>query len=1449
MITLPDRIKNDLSGNLTSAEYLVAIKTDPVIYISTTKQMFDATEGDVYGGNLASMNESDWTLGDDWEYDNGSLSVIWEGETSGNAELRDMDGLVDGETYKVSFTIENFNNFEGTDDYNDGRGRVLIYANSNHGGENNSPRITEDGDYEYFVTLDESGGSFSNRIMIQTYNDPVEFKLSGLRVQGVVPVYYEDIDLKLSNIKEKIDLKTKKIQLSSMSLTFSNFPINDVRLSDKLGNGLGKEISVYLKTASCETLEDCIKVADLKVNRYNHDRNTVKISADDKWLESFYIDLPRTLLEKDKNTFENYHLKPVPILYGHLENAPALPYYEEGGEFSFTEHGVKILPDSSYLGGETEIQGIKQWNEYDSAGNLRSVEEMQNPNVLKIRLSDTTLAIIPIRPYINTRDNIRNLHNYSQYVTHTDYITINIPNIVESSDSNTQGLWCSYNSKLINSKVSIYSITGDGNYLQDSYVTGDGITMNHITTGYLTSVYTSHDIGILDFEFEGLSGVGLYKDEVTLEETPTDVHFLGNGNIKYISHDESAFGSYYFNIFSIYSPYTFDETINTFEEAEDNIATPNEWSFYSTFSDDIDLLEDNRRNKFRIEGLRTNAAQVGNVYYLSSFNSFFEGAISGDGYNTFKSKYYSNTKYPIINSNNVVLYYTPDTNGVTNPDYNPSIDNQADSVIGLETTWKDVVFRKYWKNKDIFLKDFFVNAKGRVGNELVGAKSVNAEIKVWYEGQDAPDDFTSNENKHLTELYKFLTDNKYKTKSINGETYELMLYSQNLDDEGVYMFDIDVNNFYASSDMTTGLHNEDYPVIYINNDPNNTFTINSSHQTGWIFEVIAKTFGNHYNFENDIMWMGGLSLVYGKKNIVNGVLEGITTISHDSLESFNLSNGSYNNSVFTGYSWIKWDSSLSVENPRELLEQPEDIISNLVTTEMNAGGVQIPEQTYSKFGFSINEQENSKDIIENICRQSELFFRYSPRDGQAIIDKIKKQYTAGDVDKTIETDRILKYSFNKTKIDDLCFGGCRVKWGWDYGKEEAIGVTEDIAVIDEFMPKYLTEYGLEYNENEIQEFKESGKYQLEVEAPYINNEATAEKFRNFLFQFYKNTHLTLKLTLALQDGIELEVGDIVAFDKDIGGLKPYGKSIADILGADGFSGYIQIDQQIFPYFLVTSVSKSLSKVDIEVMQMHNLTGIPIIYGCMLNTYLSYNPNATVHDQSMCGDLIVTGCMNQNASTYDPDANVHDESMCVYSPDIPIADIQVTVESEGIQGITYFYIDVGYNLHLSSSNSEDPDPIENPPIPVNSNGISNVEWDVGDVDMDGIGIQPPLTDLVAVVNELAMTDLVIPITSEYFYEGQQLVFTLVVTDGMGNQSNIVSTQVITIQAPVDQGDLGDVNMDGSVDVIDVVAMINHILQNTLLEGEALLRADIYQDGIIDVVDIIAIINMILEGEDN
>ena len=58
--------------------------------------------------------------------------------------------------------------------------------------------------------------------------------------------------------------------------------------------------------------------------------------------------------------------------------------------------------------------------------------------------------------------------------------------------------------------------------------------------------------------------------------------------------------------------------------------------------------------------------------------------------------------------------------------------------------------------------------------------------------------------------------------------------------------------------------------------------------------------------------------------------------------------------------------------------------------------------------------------------------------------------------------------------------------------------------------------------------------------------------------------------------------------------------------------------------------------------------------------------------------------------------------------------------------------------------------------------------------------------------------------------------------------------------------GDVNLDGNVDVVDVVAVVGHILGNTTLEGESLTNADISGDGTIDVVDVVAIVSEILNG---
>ena len=55
--------------------------------------------------------------------------------------------------------------------------------------------------------------------------------------------------------------------------------------------------------------------------------------------------------------------------------------------------------------------------------------------------------------------------------------------------------------------------------------------------------------------------------------------------------------------------------------------------------------------------------------------------------------------------------------------------------------------------------------------------------------------------------------------------------------------------------------------------------------------------------------------------------------------------------------------------------------------------------------------------------------------------------------------------------------------------------------------------------------------------------------------------------------------------------------------------------------------------------------------------------------------------------------------------------------------------------------------------------------------------------------------------------------------------------------------GDVNFDGSLDITDVILLVNFVLGQTPTEEEAL-TADISQDGIINILDVIQLVGEIL-----
>ena len=63
----------------------------------------------------------------------------------------------------------------------------------------------------------------------------------------------------------------------------------------------------------------------------------------------------------------------------------------------------------------------------------------------------------------------------------------------------------------------------------------------------------------------------------------------------------------------------------------------------------------------------------------------------------------------------------------------------------------------------------------------------------------------------------------------------------------------------------------------------------------------------------------------------------------------------------------------------------------------------------------------------------------------------------------------------------------------------------------------------------------------------------------------------------------------------------------------------------------------------------------------------------------------------------------------------------------------------------------------------------------------------------------------------------------------------------------QTELADLNLDGEINVLDIVQIVNHILESALLTDEcALGAADFTADGEVNVLDIVQIVNIILEG---
>ena len=120
-------------------------------------------------------------------------------------------------------------------------------------------------------------------------------------------LYFEDVGMKITDLSEKIDLKTKKTQLGNSTITFANFNVykggKEKKFSDQFGELVGKNLKIYFKTQSCKTLSECLLVAQLKITRIKHDDKKITISANDLSIDTTFKEIPDNnyVLLKDIN--------------------------------------------------------------------------------------------------------------------------------------------------------------------------------------------------------------------------------------------------------------------------------------------------------------------------------------------------------------------------------------------------------------------------------------------------------------------------------------------------------------------------------------------------------------------------------------------------------------------------------------------------------------------------------------------------------------------------------------------------------------------------------------------------------------------------------------------------------------------------------------------------------------------------------------------------------------------------------------------------------------------------------------------------------------------------------------------------------------------------------------------------------------------------------------------
>ena len=268
-----------------------------------------------------------------------------------------------------------------------------------------------------------------------------------------------------------------------------------------------------------------------------------------------------------------------------------------------------------------------------------------------------------------------------------------------------------------------------------------------------------------------------------------------------------------------------------------------------------------------------------------------------------------------------------------------------------------------------------------------------------------------------------------------------------------------------------------------------------------------------------------------------------------------------------------------------MITRPSDIILHLLVNDLGYDGPISQDDLYDarqehydqNYAFTIDadkdgERITTKEFLEDFAASTKLM----PKLTNDVLgfNVIRKTYTGVERHTKIPPTDIIRFKFKRTPTENIKTA-VNVKYRLDYENNNYLDETGNLDVTSIFPDYDPLYYGVDTNLDDTINHKLTT---LDFESKYIRDLSTAQSLQLFLLSWHCNVHLLVNVDLPIKY-LNLESGDIIMFEEMVSGVKAYGSDYSNISTING--------QTAFPFFLITSINKSLDKISIDAIQLHH----------------------------------------------------------------------------------------------------------------------------------------------------------------------------------------------------------------------------------------------------------------------